>query len=274
MSSRFRSLLLVMGFVSLTLAVGFLFEAGWAKTLWPWPASRLSCIFLSSILAAVGAPVLWIAYAREPRAIEAGAIDLAVMYAGMCASAFVFYAESDRIAVLAFALVTAAFSVASHATFAWSRKFTLRDTRPMPLPVRVSFGLFAVVLAGAATALILQAPHIFPWPLPKEASVLYGWIFAGAAVYFAHGVLRPSWANACGQLVGFLIYDLILIGPFAAHFATVLPDHRPSLIVYTCVLVYSGALAAYYLFVDRATRLWGGRSDRAPIASAPVEGGT
>jgi hypothetical protein len=257
MSPRFRSLLFAMGFVSLALAAGFLFEASWAKALWPWPASRLSCIFLSSILAAVGAPVLWIAHVRETRAMEAGAIDLAVMYAGMCASAFVFYVESNRLAVLAFALVTAAFSIASHATFVWSRKFPLHDTRPLPVPVRVSFGLFAVVLVSAATALILQAPHIFPWPLPKEASVMYGWIFAGAAVYFSHGVLRPSWANACGQLVGFLIYDLILIGPFTAHFATVLPEHRPSLIIYTCVLVFSGALATYYLFIHPATRLWG-----------------
>ena len=34
------------------LVVGLLDETGWATDLWPWPVSRLSYIFLASILAA------------------------------------------------------------------------------------------------------------------------------------------------------------------------------------------------------------------------------
>ena len=66
----------------------------------------------------------------------------------------------------------------------------------------------------------------------------------------------PRWHSARGQLLGFLAYDLILIGPFLAHFNTVNPVHRLSLTIYTLVLVYSGALAVYYLFVNKTTRSW------------------
>ncbi len=74
------------------------------------------------------------------------------------------------------------------------------------------------------------------------------------------GLLRP-WGPLAkvGQrdrtASGFLAYDLVLIVPFLKHFATVNAAHRPSLVVYTAVLVYSGVLAAYYLFVHASTHL-------------------
>ena len=55
--------------------------------------------------------------------------------------------------------------------------------------------------------------------------------------------------------MGFLAYDLVLIAPFLMHFATVDPVLRNNLVVYVTVLVYSGGLAAYYLFVERRTRV-------------------
>jgi hypothetical protein len=98
------------------------------------------------------------------------------------------------------------------------------------------------------------APHVFPWPLKAIPSALYGWIFLGAAVYFAHGFLWPSWRNAYGQLWGFLAYDIVLLGPYTKHLATVLPEHRPSLLIYLAVITYSTALALYYLVLDGRTR--------------------
>jgi hypothetical protein len=59
-------------------------------------------------------------------------------------------------------------------------------------------------------------------------------------------LLRPDWGNAQGQLPGFLAYDLVLIVPFLNHFATVKSDLRIKLVLYTGVLIYSGALPAYY----------------------------
>jgi hypothetical protein len=47
-----------------------------------------------------------------------------------------------------------------------------------------------------------------------------------------------------------------LIPPFLGLFATVEPAHMLSLVIYTIVLVYSGLLSLYYLFIDPRTRGW------------------
>jgi hypothetical protein len=54
-------------------------------------------------------------------------------------------------------------------------------------------------------------------------------------------------------LLGFLVYDLVLLPPFLLHFAKVAPAHMPSLIVYVAVLIYSLGLSAWFL-VSRMTR--------------------
>jgi hypothetical protein len=46
------------------------------------------------------------------------------------------------------------------------------------------------------------------------------------------------------------------IAPFIRHFAGVQPGHTLSLVTYVIVIVYSGALAVYYLFIHPATRHW------------------
>ena len=129
------------------------------------------------------------------------------------------------------------------------------DDSPMPAPVRYSFALFAVVLFLVGTALVLKRPNIFPWVLSTELSVLYGWIFLGAMCYFIYGFFVPKWANAKGQLLGFLAYDLVLIVPYLSHFSKVSDELRLSLIIYVAVIIYSGLLAIYYLFINPSTRL-------------------
>jgi hypothetical protein len=124
----------------------------------------------------------------------------------------------------------------------------------MPTPVRASFALFALILTAAGMALVFHA-DIFPWALGAETSVIFGFIYLGAAAYFVYGVLDPRWPNAQGQLVGFLAYDLVLIGPFVDRFDEVSGGELTSLIVYTAFVAYSGALAIYYLFVSPSTRV-------------------
>ena len=245
-----RLFLLASGAVSLVLTVGFFLQAPWATAVWPWPASRLSCIFLSSIAAAIGVPVLWLAGSGQTRAMEAGALDLAIMFAGMTPFAFFFYGDSGQPAVLAYAIGCVLLCALNAALAIRSRGYAVRDPRPMPALVRISFAVFATILVLVAIALIAGAPHVFPWPLPRESSIMFGWIFIGAAVYFAHGVLRPSWSNACGQLAGFLAYDLILMKPYVQHFKVVKPAHALSLKIYVGVLVYSGLLAVFYLVLE------------------------
>ena len=146
-------------------------------------------------------------------------------------------------------------AVVSLATFLWSRRFELRDPRPTPRLVRVSFGIFVVSLILAGSALVIQVP-VFPWKLDPKSSVMFGCIFLGDAFYFLYGLIYPHWHNALGQLLSFLAYDLVLIFPFLLLFKTVKPEFTLSLAVYVAVLLYSAALAVYYLFINQRTRIW------------------
>jgi hypothetical protein len=124
----------------------------------------------------------------------------------------------------------------------------------MPSVVRFSFAAFAVILVGAGAALIFHA-EIFPWPLTSEASVMFGFVYLGAAVYFIGGFLEPRWGNAAGQLAGFLAYDVILLAPFLARFGEASGGELRSLLVYLAFLLYSGGLAIHYLFLAEPTRI-------------------
>jgi hypothetical protein len=250
-----RLALLVGGLLALMLAAGFFLEASWVTGIWPVPSSRLSNIFVSSILASIAAPVVWIALADEPRAMAGGAIDLALSSAAIMVAACVFYRNGGPPTLLPFAAFAAILLALNAGLSLYSRRMPLRDTRQTPLVVRYSFAGFSLALLLAGTALVLVRPNVFPWSLSPENSVFYGCIFLGAMCYFVYGLVYPYWGNAKGQLLGFLAYDLVLIGPFLQHFSTVRADMRLSLILYTAVVVYSGLLATYFLFVHPATRM-------------------
>jgi len=52
---------------------------------------------VSSILASIGAPVVWIALADEPRAMAGGAFDLVLSNAAIAVAAYVFTATAGRL---------------------------------------------------------------------------------------------------------------------------------------------------------------------------------
>ena len=244
----------------LFLMVAFLAKWPFALDLWPWTGpyslTGLSHIFLASVCAAIGVPVLWIGLSDEIGAGVAGTIDLAITFGGSGIFMLQGYAASGNSRLLVGGVVALASAAAMAGMYFLGRRNPIRDPRPTPRPVRVAFAIFTVALLVAGPLLLLRRPNIFPWSLSPEASVIYGWVFLGAAAYFVHALLRPSWHNAAGQLLGFLAYDLVLIGPFLAHFQRVADANRMSLIIYTGVLIFSGALATYYLFIHPATRLW------------------
>jgi len=245
----------LFGLVLLAATFGFFFQAAWATPLWPWPDGRLSYVFIASIAAAVMLPLLWLAFVSDWHAAVGGGLNLAVSFAGMTATLAVLLLSGQRqllIYLVAFALITLFYLAGS----LWAFMLPLRDTRPMPRLIRWSFGFFTVVLVITALALLFKAPAVFPWPLKPESSVMFGWVFLGAAVYFAYGAFQRRWHEARGQLLGFLAYDLVLIGLFLALFPSVAPGHLLSLIIYVLVIVYSGGLAVYYLFIDPRTRGW------------------
>lgn len=249
------------GIAALVLALGFFEGAHWAVDLWPWPDSRLSYIFIASILAAIALPVLWIGATGELAAIRAGALNLAIAYGGIFVYLLTLLGDPGQPALGAYAVVFGVSTAAMIAMLAWSRRIAWRDERETPGPLRASFAALALILVAAGTALVFDA-DIFPWELRSESSVAFGFIYLGAAAYFAYGYLEPRWSNAAGQLIGFLAYDIVLIGPFVDRFGEVSGTELASLIVYTAILAYSAALAVYYLFVDEATQLQGSGAGR------------
>jgi hypothetical protein len=239
------------GLVILVLALGFIFQAPLALRLWPWPDGRLSYLFIGSILAAVSAAALWISWTGELGALPAGSLNVLVIAIG--SAIYFFQLSVDRPNLLSLGWMSIGFAILSGFTFLWSQRIPLHASLPTPLPVRVSFGIFAATLIFAGTALLLRSP-IFPWKLNPDSSVIFGCIFLGDAFYFLHALFKPQWNNAVGQLLSFLAYDLVLIGPFLKLFGTIDPAFKPSLTVYTLVLIFSGVLAGYYLFINPRTR--------------------
>jgi hypothetical protein len=233
------------------VAIGFFLERPEVEPLWPWPTYGLSYVFISSILAAIAAPIFWISITDEPAAICGGAINLFATFA-----AFAVYAllQPDMPEVRTFGIASAVIALGCLVQIVLTYPIPFRDARPMPKLVRYSFLLFAAILTYVGGSMATHRANMFPWPLKPELQVLYGWIFLGAACYFVYGFARPVWGNLRGQLWGFLAYDLVLIVPYVQHFDKVSEDLRPNLIVYVSILVYSGLLAIYALFVSRPNR--------------------
>ncbi len=243
------------GILTLAVAGGFCFGLPAATALWPWPDGRLSYLLIGSILAAAGAAMAWIGFSGELAALPAGSLNILVISLG----ASVFFLgqgfAAGRSKLLPFGILSFLVALASAVALYWSRTIPLSESMPSPRFVRFSFGVFMAALLAAGSALLFRLP-IFPWALNPDSSVLFGCIFIGDAMYFAYGLFLPRWQNAKGQLLSFLVYDLVLVGPFLGLLGTIKPAFRLSLTVYLAVLFYSGVVAAYYLFIHSPTRRW------------------
>lgn len=247
-----RGVTIVSGLVVLVFAFGFIFRLPFAIAVWPWEDGRYSYLFIGSILAAISAAALWVGWTGEFGVLPAGTLNIFVI--ALTTSIYFFtLAAQGRTNLTIYGLLSALSAVVSLIAFFWSLRIPLTDSRPMPKLVRVSFWIFIASLFLAGGALILQAP-IFPWALNPDSSVIFGCIFLGDAFYFLYGMFRPQWHNALGQLLSFLAYDVVLIVPFLGLLNTVEPERYVNLIVYTAVLIYSGGLAVYYLFINPQTR--------------------
>jgi hypothetical protein len=254
--SRFaRYLLLLICAVQLFFAVAFYFQWPLAVNIWPFEGTTpLTYIFIASIFAAAAASTLWPLYTRNDGALAGVGLDYMVILAPMSIYIFWLGIQGGDSGKIVYGVICAFGALFGLWLFLWSRRLPMDTSIPMPPLVRWSFVVFVLALLYTSARLFLQIPTI-PWRLTPELSVVVGCIFLGAAAYFIYALLKPSWANAGGQLSGFLAYDLVLIVPFLRTLPNVAPEFRTGLIVYTIVVVYSGLLAIYYLFVNKKTRL-------------------
>jgi hypothetical protein len=266
MQSLVRYVLYVVVAFQAFFAVATFFQWPVATALWPFDGTTpLTYTFISSIFAAAAASTLWAAASKQYGALAGIALDYLTIMGPMSIFAFLVGQRGEGAPLFGFAAACLFGAVFGAALLAWSLSQPLDRSVPLPRLVRWSFVAFVIALLIVATRLLLQHPNVMPWTITSDLSVVIGWIFFGAATYFIYTLLRPSWANAGGQLAGFLAYDVVLIVPFLQRLPTVAPEHRLGLIIYTIVVTYSGLLAFYYLFINRSTRVWGAQPASRPV---------
>jgi hypothetical protein len=255
--SKTASLLFISGgLLFLLLALGFSLQLSWAQALWPWPEGRLSYLFIGAIMAAIAAPVIWIGLSGEYGAARGGAIDLAIAASGTAIYLFYLYSQNQDPQILVTAVLFALFVPLNIFIYLWSRHIPIRDQREKPIMVDFFLIFFVIVLVLVGWGLLRQSLHVFPWHLKPESSILFGLLFIGTAAYFFTALRMSRWHAARGQLLSFLAFDLVLIGPFLSYFDQVTGEHRSITAIYIAVILVSALLAIYYLFVDKSTRSW------------------
>jgi hypothetical protein len=236
---------------------------------WPWPEASMSFVFLGSITASVA--TVWASVAVSGEFAALAGVGLNIVVAGVPAVVFLGWQLALGVQpglgpALAFAIASSAFGLwLWHAT----RALPVHDPRPLPRPVRAAFIAFVVTLVVAGGALAAQR-QVFPWQLQPQSATLFGFIFLGAAAFFAHALRSGRWAVAAPALWGFLAYDLVLFVPYGRLLfadAAAADDfygegqrvNLTSLGIYLSVLAASTLLALHAALVDPATRLWRAR---------------
>ena len=253
MTKVVRYLLFFISVVQLFFALAFFRQMPLATNLWPFEGTTpLTFIFISSIFAAAGAATLWAVATENYGALAGIGLDYLTILAPVAILSFKLGANNSQ--MTAYGVTCVIGVLFGLGLFVWSARIPLDRTLAVPRPVWWAFIIFIIALLIVSTRLILKVPNTIPWKITPELSLVIGWMFLGAAVYFAYGLLRPGWLNAAGQLVGFLAYDVVLIVPFLTRLPTTAPELQLGLIVYTAVVTLSGLLAIYYLFLHKPTR--------------------
>ena len=257
MTRTVRTILFLVCAVEFFFAAAFFLQWPVAVNLWPFQGTTpLTFIFVSSIFAAAAAPTLWVAVSQNYGALAGIGLDYFSILAPLSILSFRLGASSGNPQMTTFGLACVFGALFGVGIFLWSARIRLDSTLPMPRLVRWSFTIFVIGLLFVGLRSILNVPNVIPWTITPELSGVIGWTFVGAASYFVYALLRPSWLNSAGQLLGFLAYDVVLIVPFLTRLPAAVPDVRVNLIIYTAVVIYSGSLAIYYLFLHGPTRLW------------------
>lgn len=250
--------------IQFVFAIAYFLQVPFAVSLWPFEGTTpLTYIFISSIFAAAAASTLWATATKNYGALAGIGFDYIVILAPLAVLSFKLGISAGTTLLIVFGAVSLLGALFGIGLVLWSIRIPIDNAISMPGLVRWSFALFIIALLIVSTRLILRVPNSIPWKITPDLSLVIGFMFLGAALYFVYALVRPSWLNSAGQLAGFLAYDVVLIVPFLTRLPTVPPEHQVGLIIYTLVVASSGLLAIYYLFIGKATRLWG-RSAKRP----------
>ena len=141
MKKLFRTLFLLLGIVSLALTITLCFQIPLVTAILPPEDTFPLHIFIASITASITASLLWIGVSGELGAVKGGAIDLVVFYGGL--TIFQFRSAQHTLAGVLLCIIAVIVSLGFFLRF---RRFPIEDNRLMPLPVRISFGIFFLVL--------------------------------------------------------------------------------------------------------------------------------
>jgi hypothetical protein len=258
MSNTLRLIIGIVAALNVVLGWAFVRQMSWALDLWPTSTGRLTYIFIGSILIAIAAGAGWIALSGDSGAMPAGFLNLTVMVGGIGSFLLIQGFQRDDSEWLVYGFVAIGLAALNFALYLRSRAATGSDEAgdPLPRPVQISYILFTLVLLAVGGAMIIQVDGVMPWPVDADTSVLVGWIFFGNAFYFLYAVGRPVWHSSRAQLWSFLAYDVVLIWPLVDHLSTVPSDLQLNLILYIAIVVFSAALAVFYLMINPATRVW------------------
>lgn len=259
MNTVLRIALWVIAIAQAVMGIAYAFRLRFATNTWPFDYTQdMAFIFIGSIYFAAATATLWCLWTREHGALAGIGLDYMVIFIPL--GILSLQIANGNTELLTFAALTAIGTLFGLMLFLHTRRIPIAAVPGLPRPVRIAFIIFIVALFFVGGRLILKVPNSLPWTVTATGSVIYGWMFLGAATYFIYALLRPSWGNAGGQLAGFLGYDLILILPFLQRLPTVEPRFALSLYIYTLVVAGSGLLAAYYLFIHPETRVWRSRA--------------
>jgi hypothetical protein len=253
-----RIILVVIAVIQIVVGIGYWAHVPFFTNLWPFPAmTPLSYTFLASIFMAAAAATLWAALSEQYGAITGLGLDYLTILLPVAILSFQIGTETGNSAMITYAIIALIGALFGVGLVLWALRQPFDLSKPLPALVRWSFLIFVIVLIGAGAQMVLKVPNIVPWNVTPEFAVVMGWMFIGAAAYFAYSWVRPGWNNAAGQLFGFLAYNVVLLVPLLTHLSNVAPEHRIQLYIYISVVTYSALLAIYYLFINKATRVIG-----------------
>ncbi len=242
----------LLGGVLLVVGIGFVLHVPWITVLWPETsryAGELTDVFVGSIFVAIGSSVAYGLWRGERSAAMPGLLALAVLFGTMAITLLeVTFAPGNY---LAFILPLVPLTFLMIAMLVASIRTPRIENEPAPIVARFIFVGFAVVLVIASGLLMARVPNAFPWPLPPLTSALYGCLFFGVAFNYATCAWRGRLIDAKMSMVGFFLYDVILIGPLLGRFASAPPEQMPSLYFYVFVLVFSAAVTIWLFLRDR-----------------------